>query len=226
MSLSVSRVRIVLFDAECPICGSADAGPASASRGVCEQCVDSLGAPPILPAPVGLDRCRSLTCYEGTGRALVTRLKFHNRRAVIPFVVQRLSVLLADDRIDLVTWAPTAPKRRRKRGFDQAEMLARALARELRVPTRRCLVRLPGPAQTGRHRDERFEGPRFDARRGIVAAVGGRRVALVDDVATTGATLTRAAEVLRSGGARSVTGVVVARTPRMHATSPSSRRPR
>ncbi|HET8931278.1 MAG TPA: phosphoribosyltransferase family protein [Acidimicrobiales bacterium] len=154
----------------------------------------------------------------------MTRLKFHNRRAVVPFVVERLSVQLADDRIDLVTWAPTAPKRRRKRGFDQAEVLARALARKLGVPTRRCLVRLPGPAQTGRHRVERFEGPRFDARRGIAAAVDGRRVALVDDVATTGATLARAAEVLRAGGARSVTGVVVARTPRTHESSSLSRR--
>lgn len=221
MSLPVSRVHDVLFDAECPICGIANSAPPGGQRGVCGACVTSLGVPPILPAPSGLDRCRSLTCYEGTGRTLVTRLKFQNHRSVIPFVAERLAAQLACDHIDVLTWAPTAPKRRRQRGFDQAELLARAVARELRLPARSCLVRLPGPAQTGRHRAERIDGPRFDARRGIAAAVDRRRVALVDDVVTTGATLTRAAAVLRAGGARSITGVVVARTPRRVAWSPT-----
>lgn len=189
---------------------------------MCQQCVASLGSPPVLPAPPGLEACRALTTYHGTGRQLVTRLKFHNHRAVVPFVAGRLSAALVGDRIDVVTWAPTSPGRRRQRGFDQAEVLARAIARRLHIPVRRCLVRLPGPAQTGRHRDERIEGPRFDTRRGVTAAVAGRRVALVDDVATTGATLARAAGVLRSVGADAVVGVAVARTPRVRVESAAS----
>jgi ComF family protein len=205
----------MLFDAECPICGSADPAARVDRSGVCQRCVAALGSPPVLPAPPGLEACRALTAYQGTGRQLVTRLKFHNHRAVVPFVAERLADALAGDRIDVVTWAPTSAGRRRQRGFDQAEVLARAIARKLRVRPRRCLVRLPGPAQTGRHRDERIEGPRFDTHRGVTGAVAGRRVALGDDVATTGATLARAAEVLRSAGADAVIGVVVARTPRV-----------
>jgi ComF family protein len=211
------------FDAECPICGRSDPAMRVDGSGVCEPCSSALGPPPVLPAPAGLDSVRALTGYHGTGRKLVTRLKFHNHRAIVPFVAERLAGALLDDRIGVVTWAPTAPVRRRQRGFDQAEVLARAIARRLRVPARRCLVRLPGPAQTGRHRAERFEGPRFDARRGITAAIAGRRVALVDDVATTGATLSRGAQVLRGHGASAVVGVVVARTPRLRPAAPAHR---
>jgi len=214
VSPPVPSVRFMLFDAGCPICGSADPRARREPGGVCRSCAGALGRPPGEPAPPGLERCRALTSYEGTGRLLVTRLKFHNRRSVVPFVATQLADQLVEDALDVVTWAPTAPHRRRQRGFDQAEVLARALARRLRIPARRCLIRLPGPAQTGRHRDERFRGPRFDTCRGVASTVGGRRVALVDDVATTGATLSRAAEVLRWHGAAAVVGVVVARTPR------------
>lgn len=198
----------MLLASACPICDR----PEMRGR-VCAECRDGLSPAPVLPVPPGLDACRSLTSYEGVGRALVTGLKFRNRRAVVPFVAAHLAEMLVADAVDVVTWAPTSRSHRRRRGFDQAEVLARRVAREAGLPLARCLVRLPGPAQTGRHRSERIGGPRFDVRRGIRGAVGGRRVALVDDVATTGATLTAAAEVLRAGGARAVIGVVVARTP-------------
>lgn len=213
MSQRLRSVREMFFDGSCPVCGRSGVVHRRADRGVCTACADGLDPAPALTVPPGLDACRALTAYTGTGRELVVRLKFQDHRAVVPFAADRLAALLAGDRPDVVTWAPTSPSRRRQRGFDQAEVLARALARRLGVPVRRCLVRLPGPAQTGRHRDERITGPAFDARRGIAGAVNGRRVVLVDDVATTGATLARAAAVLRATGAATVTGAVVARTP-------------
>ena len=63
--------------------------------------------------------------------------------------------------VDVVTWAPTTAARRRQRGFDQAELLARALARRLHVPCRRLLLRPPGNAQTGQPLDVRRAGPAF-----------------------------------------------------------------
>jgi ComF family protein len=163
-----------------------------------------------LPAPPGLDSCRALLEYDGAGRELVARLKYRNARASIPFLARGMATLAGVEApLDLVTWAPTTPARLRARGFDQAELLARSVARGLHVPCRRLLRRHPGAAQTGRDAAGRHEGPAFSPRRGL----DGRSVLLVDDVVTTGATVAAAARALREAGAVSVRVVAAARTP-------------
>lgn len=196
----------MLLAKECPICERP--GPAP-----CAACVGAFGTVPVLAAPDGVDDCRALVAYAGVGRDLVAALKFRNRRSVVEWLAEQLAAEVVDCLADVITWAPTSPPRRRRRGFDQAELLARRTARVAAVPFATCLVRLPGPSQTGRSLADRRTGPRFDAHRGICGAVRGRTVALVDDVVTSGATLSRAAEVLHHAGAASVVGVVVARTP-------------
>jgi competence protein ComFC len=111
--------------------------------------------------------------------------------------------------VDVVTWAPTSKDRRRRRGFDQAELLARRVARELGLPSAALLRRAHGPPQTGRLAAERRVGPAFV----VVAARVPSHVLVVDDVVTTGATLTAAARALRHAGAATVVGVAAARTP-------------
>jgi predicted amidophosphoribosyltransferase len=116
---------------------------------------------------------------------------------------------VVDEPVDLVVWAPTSKARRRQRGFDPAEVLARPAARRLHVPARPVLVRVGGGAQTGRDLAARTgDPPRFVARRRVQGAV-----LLVDDVLTTGTTLASAAAVLRHAGARRVVGLVAARRP-------------
>jgi predicted amidophosphoribosyltransferase len=137
---------------------------------------------------------------------LLTGLKNGHRRDLVGWLADGLDALLPVPAADLVTWAPTAPGRRRQRGFDQAELLGRALARRWRLPCRPLLVRRPGPAQEGRSAAQRRAHPGF-----VATGAVPRRVLLVDDVATTGATLARAAGALRAAGAGEVHAVVGAR---------------
>jgi len=176
--------------------------------------VRTLRAPPSLPPPAGVDRWLAPFAYEGVARELVARVKYRRARATVPWLATCMSrrVVAADAHsgVGLVTWTPTTMPRRRARGFDHAEAVARAVARELALPVRATLRRRPGPPQTGRPAAARRAGPQFDARRGALPG----RVLLVDDVATTGATITAAAVALRRAGVSSVIAVTAARTPR------------
>ena len=205
----------MLIPTTCPVCWAQ--GPAP-----CARCAAELRRGPALPAPPGLDGCAALLAYEGAGRELVARLKYRNARSSLPFLARGMATV-APGPVDVVTWAPTTPSRLRSRGFDQARLLARAVACELRLPCRALLRRGAGPPQTGRDAEARRAGPPFTPRR----PVHGRRVLLVDDVLTTGATVAAAARALRQAGATEVHVVVAARTPstrgRVHSAMPSTR---
>jgi len=183
------------------VCGALGAAP-------CPGCAALLRPAPALAPPAGVDSCRALLAYDGAGRELVARLKYRNARASLPFLAERMAALAADHTpYDVVTWAPTTAARRRQRGFDQAELLARALARRLHVPCRQLLLRPPGNAQTGQPLDVRRAGPAFHP-----ARPSPPRVLLVDDVVTSGATITAAARTLRTAGALEVHALAAART--------------
>jgi len=159
-----------------------------------------------------VDACLALFAYEGPGRSLLTGLKYANQRAALRGLATAMAALVPPGP-GMVTWVPTTAGRRRARGFDQAELLARAVGRRLRRPCRPLLRRLEGPPQTGRSRAERRASPPAfaPARSGHRGAAG--HVLLVDDVVTTGATATAAARALRSAGAARVTLLAAARTP-------------
>lgn len=116
----------------------------------------------------------------------------------------------------VVTWAPTSPQRRRRRGYDQAQILAQHTATLLGLRCQRLLVhRSDRRVQTGATREERSQrAERFRAVpfEGTAASFRLGQVLLVDDVMTTGATLSGAARVLRDVGAPSVHAVVAAIT--------------
>jgi predicted amidophosphoribosyltransferase len=157
-------------------------------------------------APPGVVWCRALLDYEGPARQVVAQLKYRNARSTASWLASGMAALVDPAEVDLVTWAPTTELRRRARGFDHAEILARKVAAELHRPCWSVLTRGPGPPQTGRTLLERLDGPEFGARRTVKRA----SVLVVDDVVTTGATVAAAAAALRSVGAARVVAVAAA----------------
>ena len=149
------------------------------------------------------------TEFSGLGRELVVGLKYRNRRRLAVHLAEQLGRRLDPTQIDVITWAPTTRGHARRRGYDQAELLARALAAQWRKPCRRMLFRHHGPTQTGRSRLERLQGPDFSSR----PMRRPPRVLVVDDVVTTGSTLLAARDALLAAGARSVVLAAVAATP-------------
>ena len=170
-----------------------------------------------LPIPPDLDSLRAVLAYEGGARQIVAGLKYRNARGGLAQLAAAMAAVSPDTA--LVTWVPTTSVRSRQRGFDQAELLARAVAARLARPCRQMLLRSPGAPQTGRSLAGRLEGPILHAR-GVVA---GLDVLLVDDVVTSGATMASAARVLRDAGAGAVHGVAAAATPCTLGLSPAAR---
>lgn len=173
---------------------------------LCRRCRFSLASSASVRVDGGI---RAAVPFDGLARQLVLALKFRNRRSVAKVLasqmIQRLR--LADAQIDVITWAPTSAARSGRRGFDQAELIARSIARELRVPCRRMLYRQhhSGP-QAGQGRSARLATPHFRARPGFERV----HALVVDDVVTTGSTLHAAGQALKQAGIGRVTLVAAA----------------
>lgn len=153
--------------------------------------------------------------FAGRARDVVVSLKYRNRRQVsrhlAGLLVNRLIELGEHERVEVVTWAPTSRRRARERGFDQAESIARTAARQLGLPCRRLVDRSSSSTpQTGRGRQARLNsGVKFRAHR----SASGKRILVIDDVVTTGATLTAVRRSLVAQGAAYVSLAAVASTP-------------
>ena len=152
--------------------------------------------------------------YEGQVRKSLHRYKFGNARHYAPAYGRLLAMRIEQDlpRAEVITWVPVSAKRRRSRGYDQVELLARAVGPELGLPVEQLLEKF---------RDNRANsGLKTPAERranvlGVYRAIDpvafrGKRVLLLDDIVTTGATASECARVLLTAGAEEVIFAAVA----------------
>jgi ComF family protein len=161
-----------------------------------------------------LSRLRSAVAYEGPAEVALQRFKYHGwRRLAEPFALLMAERLVVEGLA--APWAVAVPlhsSRLRQRGFNQSELLACELRKRLSLdaPPGELVRTRPTPPQVGHDRRWRLENVR-DAFEWRGPSLDAQSILLVDDVATTGATLEACAAALRAGGSGPVMGVSVAR---------------
>lgn len=163
------------------------------------------------------DRVRSVARYEGVARQLVTAFKFSDRLDLAPMIagwMARAGAALLDD-ADIIVPVPLHWSRLWYRRYNQAAQICRALSRISNVASHTGLVRrtrrtLSQPGLTARQRKKNVAGA-FSCPPGRAPQIEGRRVLLIDDVMTTGATVAAVARVLRRHGAARVDVLTFAR---------------
>ncbi len=216
----------LFFPPRCAICGSSEAF-------LCPACSESLpratGPRCLVCWQAGTDlicwRCREsppafdglrspYTLDEGVDE-LVYGLKYHQQRVLARPMGDLLFEFLSRNRLpaDVLVPVPLFGRRERSRGYNQSALLARSLGRRARLPVdERSLIRARNTtSQVDTHSAEERRLNMRGAFRCQGEALAGKRVLLIDDVSTTGATLDACARVLRAAGASSVWGLTFAR---------------
>jgi len=210
----------LLLPQRCVVCGSG-------GRQLCAGCREELqriepplcarcGAPTAWPVErcrecagrrLGFASARAAVGYDEAARRLVHAWKERGLRRLAVEVAQLVAERVPPPEVDALTFVPSDRTRRRKRGHNPAERLALELAAAWELPCLPLLERTRGGRQRGSSRAERRSV------RGAFRATGAapRKVAVIDDVYTTGATAAATATVLRAAGARRVEAIAFAR---------------
>jgi ComF family protein len=221
-----SRLALdLLFPPRCALCRASgsmlcgaciDALPVADGKR-CERCWTPVSHPPLCAhcasdAPIAFDSIRAPFVMEDGGRSLVHQLKYEGMSA-LGGPMGTLMAERLDAACDVVVPVPLHRGRQRSRGYNQAALLGRQIALTAGArfdPRAARRVRATKPLARTMHRDERraIVGGAFAAR---PERVDGRRILLVDDVVTTGATLDACAKALIDAGAAGVRCVTFAR---------------
>lgn len=216
----------LLLPARCGVCGRLGQWLCTSCRDRCRRLEEPLCPQCGLELPFrnsgcscrrrlkNLRRLRAAAAYEGPLENAIHRLKYEGWRPLARPLAGLIADRVAVDGLaaSILIAVPLHPDRLRARGFNQAELIAGDLRRRLRLqasPGRLLRVR-DTPPQVGLDRVRRAENV-LDAFRWEGQDLSGAAVAVVDDVATTGATLEACAAALRKGGAGPVVGLAVGR---------------
>lgn len=203
----------LLFPPKCPFCGKLLEKGAL----LCPECQRELPWLTGEEASAQVELVKDCVCalrYQDRVRQAIHGYKFHGRSAGSGAFGRLIAQAVTDRGIsaDVVSWPSLSPKRLRQRGYDQARLLAVEVGRALELPVLRTLDKEERPAQSG------LEGE-AERRANLLGAYTahdpegfrGKRVLLVDDVLTTGATLSECAGTLLRSGAEAVFGAALAK---------------
>lgn len=206
----------LIYPPRCAFCRRLLSGQ---EKGVCRFCGPKL---PFVPADSqiqhfpNVDQCLSPLYYHGAVRNSMHRYKFGGAAAYGKIYGEFIAKCIDENKIscDSITWVPLSRRRLRKRGYDQAALLAEAVGKRMNLRPVRLLKKrrdTPPQSKTGSAAKRRANaaGAYVCLRPELVS---GRRILLVDDIVTTGATLSETAGVLKKAGAREVIGVTLARS--------------
>ncbi len=203
----------LLFPPKCVLCGSV---LRDGETDLCKQCrIEAPLYPNGKRKPHFLDSFAAIWYYEGNIRRSLLRYKFYGRRSFAKSYGRLLAMELQQEHpegFDVLTWIPVSPLRRLRRGYDQMELIAKAAGQELGMEARPTLRKLrSNPPQSRMTSDAQRKANVL----GVYALrrdgnVKGKKVVLLDDILTTGATMGEAARVLRAAGAEQVHGAAVA----------------
>ncbi|MBQ9685779.1 MAG: ComF family protein [Oscillospiraceae bacterium] len=204
----IDRLLDLIYPPRCIFCGRI---LPSSAVGVCRACAACV---PRVPAGdrrwdiKHIEWCAAPLLYQGTVREALLRYKFNGvtayGRIFADFMAKSIDEI--DFSCDIITWVPLSKRRLRKRGYDQAQILAEELAKRLELPCGRLLEkRIDNKPQSATGDAEK----RKENARGVYAcpdveAVRGKRILLVDDIVTTGATLAECARVLKAAGCAAI----------------------
>lgn len=211
----LQRLLDLIYPPKCPFCGRM---LEQGEDGLCVECQETLPwtGPEDGKDVEFCDLCLSPLWYQGNVPEGVRLFKFWDGSTHARLFGELMAQCLSDRQerpADLIVWVPLHPKRRRKRGYDQSELLARRVGALTGLPVVPALNKVL-------HTEVQSQLKDAAARRANVSGaytlaegleLSGKRVVLVDDVATSGATLSECAFLLRQAGAKSVTGLTLAR---------------
>lgn len=202
-----------LFPPKCVLCGAI---LRDTETDLCAHCRTETE---IFPKPKTkhpfLASWTALWYYNGNVRRSLIRFKFYNARSHAASYGRLLAMKLLEeypDGFDLLTWIPISPLRRFTRGYDQVELIAKAVSVELGLEATPTLKKIRHNRPQSRLKD-------YSRRRANVlgaykirpdADITGKRILLLDDILTTGATASEAGRVLLTAGAIEVTAAAVA----------------
>ncbi|MCA9369898.1 MAG: ComF family protein [Pseudomonadales bacterium] len=184
---------------------------------LCERCfqhIEFLTSDVELPQTSHLSLIRAVAEYEYPVRQLLFSLKYSHVRAVGTVIGRLMYHCSVIPECDVITSVPMHPKKQDARGYNQAEIIAASIATKAHIPYKTLLTKIKATtAQASIH----HRGERADNALGVYAVIeekkadiAGKRVLVIDDVCTTGATLDECARVLKEAGAGSVSGFVCA----------------
>ena len=193
----------LLFPSKCAFCGRVG------THGVCEACGKTLPRTELpLREGAGYGKCAVPLRYEGQVREALLRFKFRGGRGAAEGFGRLLGQCAAEElggEFDAVTYAPVSAARRAARGYDQAYLLARETARHWGVKPLTLLRKTrDNPPQSGLDAGKRRENVVGVYEPCDREKTAGKRVLLIDDILTTGSTLSECARVLRGAGAAAV----------------------